>query len=74
MGKTGNPVHLERLRNLYDKEKDEYIKISIIISLRSYEKGPRNYFYGLCKGHKGQSEFIDQSIDYMKEITKPKIT
>lgn len=66
LGRTGKPDHLERLRNLYDKEKDEYIKISIIVGLRSYDKGHRNYFYGLCKG---QSTFIDQAINYMKEIT-----
>ncbi len=67
LGRTGLSDHLERLRDLYDKERDEYVRISIIVSLREYDKGPRNYFYNLCKGH---SAFIDQAISYMKEISK----
>ncbi|MFA5847571.1 MAG: reverse transcriptase domain-containing protein [Thermodesulfovibrionales bacterium] len=67
LGRTGLSDHLERLRDLYDIERDEYVRVSIIVSLREYDKGPRNYFYNLCKGH---SAFIDQAISYMKEISK----
>lgn len=67
LGRTGLSDHLERLRDLYDKERDEYVRVSIIVSLREYDKGPRNYFYNLCKGY---SVFIDHAISYMKEISK----
>lgn len=67
LGRTGLSNHLERLRDLYDKEKDEYVKVSIIVSLKEYNKGQRNYFYNLCKGY---SILIDQAISYMKEISE----
>lgn len=66
LGKHGQNEDFERLRQLYDKEQDEKIRIAIIVSLRNYSKAERNYFYGLCMG---ESKFIDQAITYMKELT-----
>jgi retron-type reverse transcriptase len=69
LGKHGIAEDWERLRSLYDKEKDEKLRIAIIVALRNYVKGDRNYFYSLCLG---ESKSIDQAITFMKELSDKK--